>query len=225
MKATPPPPALEVAETHGRAEHIVRYKPGYPCVEHLEMHELYHLRYITEARNAGANELFTAGPQHQAAFLKDHAKDRARLLKSGIDEANVDRYLLGLFHGLNRQIYNAPIDLFIEYDIHRDQVAMRPYQFLSLERLIDEAVSATTDPRIVALAPGGLLSKSKVYNLTLAMLYKEAYGVDRIPDFKAAGLEKELATRLYTEFLDYRERPRTRRGVRTGATLGRGPRS
>ena len=54
--------SLEVAETHGRAEHIVRYKPSYPCVEHLQAHELYHLRYITEARNAGANELFTAGP-------------------------------------------------------------------------------------------------------------------------------------------------------------------
>jgi hypothetical protein len=145
--------SLEVAETHDRTEHIVRYRPGYPCVEHLEMHELYHLRYITEARNAGHNQLFTATPENQQAFLKAHAKDRTRLVKNGISETNADRYLTGLFHGMNRQVYNAPIDLFIEHDMHREHPAMRPYQFLSLTQLLSEAIQAVTEPRVVELTP------------------------------------------------------------------------
>jgi len=196
---------LEVAETYNRPEHVVRYKPGYPCVEHLEVHELYHLRYITEARGAGLNELFTAGPSNKKAFMKARAKDRDRMLKQGIGEEAVDRFLAGLFDGMNLQVFNAPIDLLIEYDMHREFPEMRPYQFLSLERLIDEGIQATTDKRIVDLGPGEILSKSKVYSLTLAMLYHELYGVDRLPEFKAAGLEKQQATKFYDEFKEYRE--------------------
>lgn len=196
---------LEVAEVYGRTEHVVRYKPGYPCVEHLEVHELYHLRYILQARAADLNELFTSGPEHKAGFLKARAKDRAHLLKEGIREEAADRFLEGLFEGLNRQVYNAPIDLFIEYDLHRDHPAMRPYQFLSLERLLDEAVQSTTDKRILHLAPGDVVSKSKVYSLTLALLYKELYGVDRVPDMKPAALERQQAERLYAEFMEYRD--------------------
>ncbi|HRF80357.1 MAG TPA: tetratricopeptide repeat protein [Flavobacteriales bacterium] len=195
---------LEVAERYNRPEHIVRYKPGHPCVEHLEVHELYHLRYITEARAHGANELFTASPRHRDAFLQARAKDRTRLSKTGIENDAIGRFLNGLFDGLNNQVFNAPIDLFIEYDMHREYPDMRAYQFLSLERLLDEAVQATTDKRIVELAPVDVVSKSKVYNLTLAMLYRELYGVDRLADFNAAGLEKQQAQRLYEEFMEYR---------------------
>lgn len=196
---------LEVAETYDRPEHVVRYKPGYPCVEHLEVHELYHLRYITEARGAGLNELFTAGPSNKEAFLKARAKDRARMLKQGISEEAVDRFLIKLFDGMNRQIYNAPLDLFIEFDMYHEFPDMRPYQFLSLERLVDEGVQGTTNKRIVELAPSEVVSKSKVYNLTLAMLYQELYGVDRIADLNPTGLEKQQAKRLYEEFVEYRE--------------------
>ena len=196
---------LEVAETYDRPEHIVRYKPGYPCVEHLEVHELYHLRYITEARGAGLNELFTAGPSNKEAFMKARTKDRARMLKQGISEEAVERFLIGLFDGVNRQVFNAPIDLLIEYDMHREFPEMRPYQFLSLERLIDEGVQSTTAKLITEIAPEEIVSKSKVYNLTLAMLYHELYGVDRLPEFKAAGLEKQQATKFYEEFKEYRE--------------------
>jgi len=174
-------------------------------VEHLEVHELYHLRYITEARNAGLNELFTAGPKNKEAFLDAHAKDRARMIKSGISEEATEGFLLGVFNGMNLQVYNAPIDLFIEYDMNRDHPEMRPYQLLSLEGLINESIQATTDKRIVDVAPTDILSKSKVYSMTLAMLYQELYGVDRLSEFEPSVLEHQQVQRLYAEFKEYRD--------------------
>ncbi|MFZ1665324.1 MAG: tetratricopeptide repeat protein, partial [Flavobacteriales bacterium] len=196
---------LELAENYGRAAHEVRYKPDQPYVEHLELHELYHLRYILEARAEGLNELFTAGPANRDAFMKAQAKDRSRLIKHGLAPENVDRFLQGLFDGMNLQVFNAPMDLFIEYDMHNEHAEMRPYQFLSIARLVEEGIQATTDKRIIELAPADILSKSKVYNMTLALLYRELYGVDRLADFKANGPEQKQAERLYTEFKEYRD--------------------
>jgi len=196
---------LEIAENYDRQEHVVRFKPDYPCVEHLQLHELYHLRYTAEARTAGTNELFISRTGNKEAFIRNIGKNLTRLSKEGYSETVLANYATGLFDGLNRQIFNAPIDLFIEYDMYRDHPDMRPYQFLSLARLIDEAVQATTDKRIVELAPGDILSKSKTYNLTLAMVYHDLFGVDRVPEFKSAGLEKQTAERFYAEFKEYRE--------------------
>lgn len=81
---------------------------------------------------------------------------------------------------MNLQVFNAPVDLFIEFDMHGEHAEMRPYQFLSLARLVEEGIQATTDTRIVELAPADILSKSKVYSMTLAMLYHELYGVDKL---------------------------------------------
>lgn len=196
---------LELAESYQRSEHIVRYKSEYPFVQHLEVHELYHLRYIIEARSLGVNELFTTQESHRHAFLQARSKDRIRLAKAGISNDAISRFLDGMFDGLNRQIFNAPIDLFIEYDMHREHPDMRAYQFLSLERLLDEAVHATTDKRILELAPSDIVSKSKVFSLTLAMLYRELYGVDRLADFNPNGLEKQQAQRMYDEVKEYRD--------------------
>ncbi|MBK9329758.1 MAG: tetratricopeptide repeat protein [Sphingobacteriales bacterium] len=41
---------FEFAENYDREVHIVRYKPSYPAVEHLIMHELVHLDFVVQAR-------------------------------------------------------------------------------------------------------------------------------------------------------------------------------
>jgi tetratricopeptide (TPR) repeat protein len=96
-EATVTPAKLEVAEVYGRPEHVVRYKPEQPAAEHLVMHELYHLRYILEAREEGANMLFTSGPAARLQFHKDQAKYRSRLVKEGIDPDSADKYLGSIF--------------------------------------------------------------------------------------------------------------------------------
>jgi Tfp pilus assembly protein PilF len=196
---------LELAENHGRPEHVVRFKPAYPAVEHLQLHELYHLRYAAQARKTGANQLFIMRPAMKEAFIRSLSKHASRLHKAGYPEDAIARYLDDLFNGLNRQVFNAPVDLFIEWDMYHEHPDIRPYQFVSLAALVAEALQSTTDKRIVELSPADILSKSKVYNLTLAMLYKELYGVDRVAEFKATHQEHKLAQDFYEEFKEYRE--------------------
>jgi len=196
---------LELAENYDRAEHVVRYKPNYPGVEHLQLHELYHLRYVAQAREQGANELFIKRPPMKEAFIRTLSKTISRLHKLGYSEESIARYTSDLFDGLNRQVFNAPVDLFIEWDMYQDEQDMRPFQFLSLAALVEEGLQATTDKRIVELSPADVLSKSKVYNLTLAMLYKELYGVDRVGEFKAIPGELKQAQAFYDEFKEYRQ--------------------
>ncbi len=54
----------------------------------------------------------------------------------GISEDAIANYCSSLFDGMNRQIYNTPIDLFIENLIYNEYAELRPYQFLSLHTLI-----------------------------------------------------------------------------------------
>lgn len=195
---------LEIAENYGRAEHVVLYKPDYPAGEHLQLHELYHLRYVIEAREEGRNELYITKASMREAFIRSLSGTITRLDKQGYSEESITRYTNDLFDGINRQIFNAPVDLFIEWDMYHGHPDMRPFQFLSLGALVAEALQAVTDKRIVELSPPDILRKSKIYNLTLALLYKELYGMDRIGEFKASPSEMNQATAFYDEFKEYR---------------------
>lgn len=195
---------LEVAETHGRNEHRLVYRPGFPAVEHLELHELYHLRMILDARQEAANQLFTSNDSHLTAFRTSVADTARKLRKEGVADEAVGRYIDALFKGFLLQIYNAPLDLFIEFDMHREHPGIRPYQFLSLGRMVHEAVQASTSPQALTAAPPAVASASKVYNATLALVFKELYGVDRVPDLKCTPKEVQLANKLYDEFKEYR---------------------
>ncbi|RZJ92983.1 MAG: tetratricopeptide repeat protein [Hymenobacter sp.] len=50
---------LEIAENYSRAYHQIWFKPSYPAVDHLVMHEMVHLDFMVHARQEGNNLLFT----------------------------------------------------------------------------------------------------------------------------------------------------------------------
>lgn len=195
---------LELAENYGQPHHMVRYNSKYPCFEHLQLHELYHLRYVLEAREANVNQLYIVRSGNKEAFIRTQEKHLKKLHREGFSENSIANYITGIFEGLNRQIFNAPVDLFIEFDIYNEHPEMRPYQFISLKALIDEAIQANVDKRIVELSATDVVSKSKTYNLTLAMLYRELFGVDRVNEFRPTPHEKRLAEKFYEEFVEYR---------------------
>ena len=109
-----------------------------------------------------------------------------------------------LFQGLNRQVYNVPIDLFIEEYLFNTYPELRPYQFLSLFNIIKEGIDATTRNEIVELVPKDVLHHSKIYNLIAAIQYKDLYGVDLIKEFKADPGELKTAQTMYSEFVEYK---------------------
>lgn len=195
---------IEFAENYKRDYHLIKYKPGYPSVEHLVMHELVHLELAEQARAEEVNQLFTAKQQHKNSFFYSLEKEASRMQSRGIPENNIANYFSALFQGINRQIFNAPIDLFIEDILFRRYPELRPFQFLSLLALLQEAIEAVTKPEIVQNSPVVILSKSKIYNLVNALHFKNLFGVDLVANHKPTKTELDQATTLYAEFEEYR---------------------
>ncbi len=195
---------IEFAENYNRDYHQIRFKPDYPAVDHLKMHELVHLDLVIAARKVSLNQLFISRPEHKEKFIRNLGDFIKSLHKKGYPEQQLANYLTALFEGLNRQIYNAPIDLFIEDFLFQEFPPLRPLQFLSLYRLVQEGLQAVTDKRIVELSPREILSKSKVLNLVGAMQFKMLYGLDLVQKYNASVQEKKEADRLFEEYLEYR---------------------
>lgn len=195
---------IEYAENYDRNFHLVKYKSGYPAVEHLILHELIHLQLATEAKADNSNKLFVSNENFKAKFFSAFEKQAVKLRKKGNNQTAVTNYLTALFNGLNSQVYNTPIDLFIEDRIYNNFQEMRPLQFISLLSLIQEGITATTKKDIVKEAPASVISKSKIFNITNALLFKDLFKVNLIPEHEPSRLELQQAKTFFNEFLEYR---------------------
>lgn len=196
---------IEFAENYNTDKHIVKYKPNYPAVEHLIMHELVHLDFVIDARKQNLNQLFTSNGEHKNNFLKSIDSAIKNLQKLGYSLETAQNFGAGIFDGINLQVYNTPIDLFIENFLYTSFEQLRAYQFLSLYQLLAESIKAVTQKEIVAIAPKHILSCSKIYNITLAMQFRDLYGIDLIKEFNASVLELKQAQTFYDEYLEYKE--------------------
>jgi Tfp pilus assembly protein PilF len=196
---------FEFAENYNRETHIVKYKPSYPAVEHLIMHELVHLDFVIDARKGELNQLFISTQNHKTEFIKGLEPTIKKFSKMGISEKSISDYCSNIFEGMNRQIFNTPIDLFIENFLYNEFAQLRPFQFLSLYNMLQEGLQAVTDKKIVELSPKDIISKSKVYNIVNAIQFKELFGFDFIKDFNATLAEMKLATDFYEEYLQYKD--------------------
>jgi len=142
-----------LAENYEREIHLVKYKPSYPAVEHLIMHELAHLDFVIEARKGELNQLFISTQNHKSEFIKGLEPTIKKFNKVGISEKSIVDYCSNLFEGVNRQIFNTPIDLFIENFLYNEFSELRPFQFISLYTILQEGLKAVTDKKIVELSP------------------------------------------------------------------------
>jgi Tfp pilus assembly protein PilF len=195
---------IEFAENYDRENHIVKFNPKYIAYEHLVMHELLHLQYVLDARKEDANLLFVANSSHKTTFINQFNEDLKKIT-SRLDDTKRNAYNTELFDGMNRQIYNTPIDLFIEDHLYQTYPEIRPYQFLSLYQIVHEGLYAVTDPQIVEFSPKTILSKCKIYNLLNAMQLKDLYGVDLLVEYKATPIEMKQATKFYEEYKEYEQ--------------------
>jgi tetratricopeptide (TPR) repeat protein len=202
--AIPTAAKIEFAENYDRPKHIVKYKPKYVAVDHLIMHELVHLHFVIEARNKELNQLFVSTQQQKSQFIKSLDVTIKKFKKMGIAEDAITTYCSSLFEGINSQIFNTPIDLFIENFLFNEYAALRPYQFISLYTLNKEGLKAVTDKKVVEQTPTEIVSKSKIYNLVNAIQFKELYGIDFIKDFHASANELKHANEFYNEYLQYK---------------------
>jgi Flp pilus assembly protein TadD len=196
---------IEFAENHQRDEHIIRYKTEHPAIAHLVMHELVHLDFVLQARKTANNQLFVSNQEHRRKFIGQLEPSLKRLRQKGLGEDVISKYANDLFDGMNRQVFNAPIDLFIEDYLHEEFPELRPIQFISMHALLMESIKAVTDSFVLEVSPKDLITKSKVYNMVGAKQFADLFGVNVEDAFKATGQEKRTAESLWEEFLEYRK--------------------
>lgn len=196
---------VEIAERYNRNKHIVKYKSTYPAVEHLVMHELVHLDFVNQARKENLNQVFLSTQQNKNNFIETILPAINNLKSKIQDPSTIDFFIESIFNGLNLQTYNTPIDVFIEDFLYKEYAELRPFQFLSLFGLLQEAIKAVTDERILDIAPQNVLSKTRTFSLVNAMQFKELFGIDTLEDFKPNPAEQKQAETFYKEFIEYRD--------------------
>jgi len=196
---------IEYAETYGRDYHLLKYKSDQPAFEHLILHELIHLELAEEARKVSENQLFISGSKQERRFKHYLGKFIKKLDKRGVPQESIKNYIESLLHGMNSQVFNTPIDLFIEDRIYNYYPTLRPFQFISLFGLIKEGAEAVTREDIVKSSPKEIISKSKIYNLINAIHFKTLYHTDLIDMHKASKTQLQKAQEMYQGFLAIRD--------------------
>lgn len=196
---------IEFAENHNRSFHLIKYKPSYQAVEHLMMHELVHLDFVIQARRENQNKLFISNGEKKRNFIREHEKDLKELNKKGYSEKSLNGFISALFDGLNRQTYNAPIDLFIEDFLYSNYQELRPFQFVSLYGLAMEYKNSATNKQVMQVTPKKVQNANRVMNLVFAIHFKEIFGFDLISKFNPTPNEIREANKLFKEYKEYQD--------------------
>jgi tetratricopeptide (TPR) repeat protein len=194
---------IEFAENYDREFHLIKYKPGYRAVEHLMMHELVHLDFVIQARSENQNKLFITTGEKKVKFITEHEKDLKELSKKGYSEKSLSGFISALFDGLNRQTYNAPIDLFIEDFLFNNFYELRPFQFVSLYGLAMEYRDSVTNKQVMQVTPKKIQYANRVMNLVFVLHFKDLFGFDLISKFNPIPKEIGEANNLFSEYKEY----------------------
>jgi tetratricopeptide (TPR) repeat protein len=195
---------LEVAENYSRPYHQIWFKPSYPAVDHLVMHEMVHLDFMVQARQEGNNKLFTTSQAAKQAFIKTAYPQLKKLEKAGYSESNIAGFIDSIHGGMMRQLFNAPIDLFIEDFLYRQHEELRPTQFLSLHKLLLEYIEAARNKQVATYSPPAVHRANTVLNLVAALHFKDLFGYDLTREFQASPVDLKEAQRLWKEYREYR---------------------
>lgn len=197
---------LEIAENYNREQDLVLYKSAESVITpHLIMHELCHLILVSQARQSDVNKLFTSDNQLKETFVKKIASSFRNLKAQGYPSDAIDKLSSMLFDGLNLQVYNAPIDLFIEDYLYNQHPDLRANQLISLHKIVKDGIYAVTRKDIIDMMPSDIISKSKIYNLVQGLQLKSLFGIDLISEYNASKSELSQAQKFWEEYLEYKE--------------------
>lgn len=157
---------IQMAWTHRRDHHRLTTRRGHPAelLAHLQAHELTHLRIEIAARRLGKNQFFTTTTATEAKARRDLAADADKLRRAGYDPARIENLHTAVIKALCGFLFNCPLDMVIERDLHARFPVLRPSQYLSVRLMADEALRANTTPEILKITPRKILRASLAMN-------------------------------------------------------------
>jgi tetratricopeptide (TPR) repeat protein len=162
---------IQMAWKHNRDFHLVKIRADYPppLVNHLQSHELTHLKLESEARKAGKNLFFATTAKTRDTAIRAVAGDIRKWEKAGHSEEQITKITLTLVSGLCEFLFNCPLDMLIERHLRDTFKPLQPAQFLSVRLMALEAEQTNSNPEIRRLTP------RKIFHASLAL--NGAYGL------------------------------------------------
>lgn len=198
------PAKLEIAEYRNQAEHRLILKEQGLTTPYYVMHELSHLMLILDARQKDVNELFVSNQNTKDAFHKRFSKYTKVIRQGGVSKERHAGFEVQLYHGLCLQVYNAPIDLFIEHQLFHHYPLFRPAQLLGLLEIAKTAIAAASNQELKKVVPPFVRDANISLSVTLLLQIKELFHIDLLADITEAHLIKK-GKRLYEDFVEIRD--------------------
>jgi tetratricopeptide (TPR) repeat protein len=171
------PARTQLAWVHGQSHHTIKYKPtDLASVPHLVAHEFEHIRLAHQAREADRSKLFTTNDRTEQVAMRYVSSSVTKLQRMGLGKQAIDDYIEQIIHGISNQLFNIPVDMFIEHRIYHDEPFLRPSQLASLHTTHLEATQAVTDGSVRDLTPTRIYQASTAIGCAFALATDVLFG-------------------------------------------------
>ena len=193
---------MEYALTHCDKEHVIRYNPEKPFVDHLFIHEMMHLKMGQKATKANRGKVVLSTKDTRSAFYRRYLKFMRKKV-GDMPSSDFSVLMDKLADSLNLQLMNCPLDLFVEHIIFSTYKQVRPFQLLSLLHSETNNISSVETITKNGHLPPEVIRVNKIMILVSSLHLKEMYGIDLTRSYHPTKLEYDQAKDLYDEFKAY----------------------
>lgn len=160
-----------------RHSHIIRYREANPLLlPHLLAHELQHIVLEQNARALNRNRFFRTNNQTWANATSAISGDINDLKRKGVLGNQLDSFIQRILRGLANQLFNAPLDMMIEYFLHQQHPQLHPYQYLSLQETQKENRQVLSHPDVKRLTPRLIYQSNVALNAAYALFTDHLLG-------------------------------------------------
>ncbi len=166
----------ESARRHNRDTHVIRYRNiNRQITPHLVAHELEHLYMEEQARAVGRNRFFATTAKTREHAVRSVADYVFKQQQKGHSSESITEVTLSLINGLANQLHSCPLDMMVEFRLHRDLEALRPSQFLSLVYNHTQSIKTITSREIKKNSPRQIFQASVTLNYAYALFCDSLY--------------------------------------------------
>jgi cytochrome c-type biogenesis protein CcmH/NrfG len=169
---------IKAAWKHSSPHHVLATRRGYDplLLTHVESHELTHLRMESLARAVGRNKFFSTTKANRDLAYATVEMDYTKMVRDGMPPNMLPKLGEISIAGLSGLVFNAPLDILIEKELYDRFPVLRHAQYLSLCKLADEALRASTEEKIVRYTPRKLMRANLAINSAYMLALDRLYG-------------------------------------------------
>lgn len=182
---------IKIAEYYWTQEHIVLFNPQNNGYKYAIMHELVHLKMISEARKIWTNKIISSAKEQEKQLIED--------MKLWYMKLWLEWQLAFFAENILTQIYNSPLDLCVENYLYNTYKELRPSQFLFQFSLIMQWIEIAQSIETKKSVPDIIFNANVTMNSILAQQINDLYWIDKTWDFWHNDLVR-LGKKLYDKF-------------------------